>query len=75
MVFGRIEEDLDAGGRHAHIRRARLLLLARHGFVEKEWCAAKVKRGNPIKIPQLAGAKRFGVPGGRRCSVGHDQHD
>ena len=35
-VIGRIDEDLDPGRRQAHVRRARLLILTRHSFVEEE---------------------------------------
>jgi hypothetical protein len=72
-VIGRIDEDFDPGRRQAHVRRARLLILTRHSFVEKEWRAIEVKPGNAVKIPQLAGAKRLRVPADRGGSVGHDQ--
>jgi hypothetical protein len=73
-VIGGIDEDFDPGRRQAHVRRARLLILTRHGFVEKEWRAIEVKPGNAVKIPQLAGAQRLRVPADRSGSVGHDQH-
>jgi hypothetical protein len=73
-VIGRIDEDFDPGRRQAHVRRARLPILTRHSFVEKEWGAIEVKPGNAVKIPQLAGAKRLRVPADRGGSVGHDQH-
>src|ERR1035438_10172247 len=56
-VIGRIDEDLDPGRRQAPVRRARLLILTRHSFVEEERRAIEVKPSNAVKIPQLAGAK------------------
>jgi len=73
-VIGRIDENLDPGGRQAHGSRARLLILTRHGFVEEERRATEVKPSNAAKVPQLAGAKRRRVPPDRCVSVGHDQH-
>jgi hypothetical protein len=46
---GRIDENLDPGGRQAHICRARLLLLTRHSFVEKE-DGALVESSNSVKV-------------------------
>ena len=73
-VIGRIDEDFDPGRRQAHVRRARLLILTRHSFVEIERRAIKVEPSNAVKVPQLAGAKRLRVPAGRGGGVGHDQH-
>jgi len=47
-VIGRIDENLDPGGRQAHVRGARLLLLTRHSFVEKERRAIEVKPSNAV---------------------------
>lgn len=38
-VIGRTDEDFDPGRRQAHVRRAGLLILTWHSFVEKEWRA------------------------------------
>jgi hypothetical protein len=74
-VIGHIDEDFDPGRRQAHVRRARLLTLTRHSFVEKEWRAFEVKPGNAAKIPQQPGAEPLRIPADRGGSVGHDQHD
>src|SRR5664279_3379267 len=42
-VIRRSDEHFDPGRRQAHVRRARLLLLARHSFVEEEWRAIEVE--------------------------------
>ena len=73
-VIGRIDENLDPGGRQAHGSRARLLILTRHGFVEEERRATEVKPSNAAKVPQPAGTKRRRVPLHRCVTVGHDQH-
>jgi hypothetical protein len=73
-VIGRIDENLDPGGRQAHVRRARLLILTRHSLVEEERRAIEVKPSNAVKVPQLGGAKRPRVPADRSGSIGHDQH-
>ncbi len=43
---GRIDEDFDPGRRQAHVGRARLLILTRHSFVQKEGRAIEVKPSN-----------------------------
>jgi hypothetical protein len=73
-IVGRIDENLDPGGGQAHVCRARLLLLSRHSFMEKERRTVEVKPGNPTKVPQLVSAERFRIPADRCSSVGHDQH-
>ena len=73
-VIGRVDENLYPGRRQAHRSRALLLILARHGFVDKERRATEVEPGNAAEVPQLAGAKRRRVPPHRCISVGHDQH-
>src|ERR1019366_9610265 len=73
-VIGRIDENLDPGRRQAHVRRARLLILTRHSFVEKERRVIEVEPSDAVKVPQLAGAKRLRVPADRCGSVGDDQH-
>ena len=72
--IGFIHEHLDPGGRQSHRCRARLPILARHGFVDEERGATEVKPSNAAKVPQPAGTKRRRVPRHRCVTVGHDQH-
>src|SRR5918993_2555510 len=54
-LVGSSDENLDPSGGEAGLARAQLLPLTRHSFVEKEWRATELKRGNPAQVPQLSG--------------------
>ena len=53
--IGFIDEHLDPGGRQSCRCRARLPILAGHGFVDEERGATQVQPSNAAKVPQPAG--------------------
>ena len=74
QVIRRVDEYLDSSRGQPHVSGARLLVLARHGLMEKERRAIEVKASNTVEVPQLPGAKRRRIPRHRCGSIRNDQH-